>query len=131
MSALAAIDATAWLIAAGLCCVASEVFSRLPILSVTMGMAGHGRAAGKMLLSRRISEHWKERMAPVYARRMGASTLVLAGWFVLFAALISLLLLAGERLHPGLTMRLESGIGLLFALAVSSLYLLVRKYVSR
>ncbi|MCJ2182113.1 hypothetical protein MTR62_05260 [Novosphingobium sp. 1949] len=109
-----------------LCCTASEVFLRLPIAPRVAHLAGIGRSASRVLLSRRISDHWKERVMPRHALRMGLGTAVLAGWFALFAALIGALAWAADQLEPGFAEELTTLPGLVVCFSVSGAYLFMR-----
>lgn len=71
------------LVAAGL---ASEVFMRLPILP-TLRKAGLAATKSQRLLrSKRISDHWKERMLPRYALSIGVNSLMFFGLLCLVVA---------------------------------------------
>lgn len=120
-----------WLLAAMLCCVGPELFFRLPIGRATGAMLREGMAASKVVASRKISDHWKERVMPVYARRMGWRTLVLSAWLAVLAAILGGLFFLAETIAPDISGLLSSTEGLIGALGVSFIYFAVRQRLAR
>ena len=55
--------------------VACELFLRLPLMATIRKAAGAAGKAQKLLGSKRISDHWKERMLPVYAGKIAGNSL--------------------------------------------------------
>lgn len=51
--------------------MASEAFLRLPLLPVIRRVAETARKSGRVLASKRISDHWKERALPRYSWIIG------------------------------------------------------------
>ncbi|MBT0667852.1 hypothetical protein HT136_05665 [Novosphingobium profundi] len=114
-----------------LCTVVCELFLRLPIAQACTRLTGVGRSASRVLLSRRISDHWKERVMPVLALRMGAGTAVLAGWFLIVLAAITAICAGADLISPGFSTLLTSALGIALSCGVSVGYLLVRQAVKR
>ncbi len=65
--------------------VACEVALRLPLGRILATLTGSSRRAAEVVGSKRISDTWKERMLPVYARRIMTSSLGLFGCLLLIA----------------------------------------------
>lgn len=55
--------------------VACELFLKLPLMATIRRATGTAAKAQKLLGSKRISDHWKERMLPVYAGKIAGSSL--------------------------------------------------------
>jgi hypothetical protein len=70
---------------------ASELFLRLPILPALDKAREAAMKSARLLPSKRISDHWKERMLPVYARIIATSSLTFFG--LLCAALLPVALM--------------------------------------
>lgn len=111
-----------FLLAAVACCLATELVLRLPIVPPALAIMRLGAKAGRVVASRRISEHWKERAGQAYTLRMGRSTIILAAWIGIFACAVTGLLLAADHVQPGVLPLLETLPGLAFAFGVSFAY---------
>ena len=79
--------------------LASEAFLRLPVLQKIGSVAETSQKAMKVLRSARISDHWKERILPAYAVRIGMGSV---GFFGLLCAALAPVLVAGLLYPPGL-----------------------------
>lgn len=108
-------------------CLGVEIFLRLPIAQSTAQMAGSGLRAGRVIMSRRISEHWKEKVMPSYAMAMARQTLRLAGYFCFFAATLAASLFLIELVRPEAAQFVTSLKGLMLGLGASVLYYPVRR----
>ena len=117
----------AWLWVIGASCLAAELFARLPFEPVVSRMAKCGARAGRIVSSRRISDHWKEKIMPRYAARMGRDTLTLTFYFALLALLVGGVLLAAEAIAPDAARLLTSAAGLAASFLVAVVYYLVRR----
>ncbi len=113
------------------CIVVCELVLRLPITRICARMAGIGRESSRVLLSRRISDHWKERIMPVHARHMGASTAILAACFAVIGLVAVLLVKGGEMLRPGFETLLVSATGIALSCVISCAYLAARRFALR
>lgn len=120
-----------WLLACGLGCLGVELALRLPIARTARGMGRDGREAGRIILSRDISDHWKERMALFYARRMGRQTLLMAACFALLMLVLVALTLALAQVAPRLAPFLASPTGLAVTLLASLLYVRAKQRLVR
>ena len=79
--------------------LASEAFLRLPVLGRIAEVSATAQKAGRVLRSSRISDHWKERILPAYALRIGLGS---ATFFVLLCIALLPVLIAGLLYPPGL-----------------------------
>jgi hypothetical protein len=80
-----------WLLLAIAAVAASELMLRLPLLPTARALVSVSRRSGKVLASKRISDHWKEKVLPAYSVRMAKASV---GFFVLLcAALVPVVLL--------------------------------------
>lgn len=123
--------AASWLWVIGASCLAAELFLRLPFEPVVSRMARCGARASRVVSSRRISDHWKEKVMPGYAMRMGRCTLTLALYFALLAVLVGGVLLAAEAIAPDAARLLTSAPGLAASFVVAIVYYLVRRRLVR
>jgi hypothetical protein len=64
-----------WLLAAAAAVAAGELFLRLPVVGTLDLVLATSRKSARVLASRRISEHWKERVLPIYALRIAGGSL--------------------------------------------------------
>lgn len=123
--------AVSWLWVIGASCLAAELLSRLPFERIVSSMAQCARLAGRVISSRRISDHWKERILPAYAGRMATHTLMLTLYFAALAGLVSVALLAADAITPGTAGLITSGKGLVASFAVATAYYLLRRRFAR
>ena len=75
-----------WLLVIGAAILASEAFLRLPVMARIHRVAAYSQKAMRVLQSKHISDHWKERVLPAYALRIGAGSVM---FFVLLCAALS------------------------------------------
>ena len=123
--------AASWLWVIGASCLAAELFARLPFEPVVSRMAQCGARASRIVSSRRISDHWKEKVMPSYAMRMGRYTLTLALYFALLAVLVGGVLFAAEAMAPDAARLLTSAVGLAASFVVATAYYLMRRRLVR
>jgi hypothetical protein len=123
--------AASWLWVIGASCLAAELLSRLPFERTVSSMAQCAHLAGHVISSRRISDHWKERVLPAYAGRMAGHTLMLTLYFAGLAGLVALVLLAADTITPGAAGFVTSGKGLLASFAAATAYYLLRRRFAR
>lgn len=77
--------------------LASEAFLRLPLLPVIRKVTATAQKSGRVLRSRRISDHWKEKILPSYAWVIGRGSVVF--FLILMLALAPVALLG--LVYPG------------------------------
>ncbi len=78
-----------------------EIMLRCRLAGHVGSLMEHATRAFKVLTARRISDHWKELVMPVYALAIMKCALALLFWLtVLFAAFLSAVYLAGDILQP-------------------------------
>jgi hypothetical protein len=111
--------------------VASELLVRFPLIPAL----GRARAAadksGRLLRSKRVSDHWKERMLPVYAGAIARNSLI---FFGLLCVAILPVILIGYGYPGGLTAWLSvlmKPVSIALLCALSILYLIVRTRLAR
>ncbi|PKP73029.1 MAG: hypothetical protein CVT84_15690 [Alphaproteobacteria bacterium HGW-Alphaproteobacteria-6] len=114
-----------WLLVILAAILASEALWRLPLMARVREVTAASRKAGRVLASKRISDHWKERVLPAYAWRIGRGSV---GFFVLLclgllpAALPGLVLPGGLAAWATLLMR-PAVIALLCAVSLGYLWI--------
>jgi len=117
-----------WLLVILAAILASEALWRLPLMARVRDVTAASRKAGRVLASKRISDHWKERVLPAYAWRIGRGSV---GFFVLLclgllpAALPGLLLPGGLTAWAAVLMR-PAVIALLCAASLGYLWMRLR-----
>jgi uncharacterized membrane protein len=120
-----------WVLAIALSALATEVFAHLPIeRSATLTLAS-GAQAGRIILSPAISDHWKEKVMPAYAARMGRQTMMLSLCIAALTLIVSLLIVGINRIEPDAAQFIGTPAGVLFSLIVSTLYYLARRRLVR
>ncbi|MBN8819329.1 MAG: hypothetical protein J0I80_11515 [Sphingomonas sp.] len=97
-----------WIAALLICCLAVELFARLPMRRAVQTMTDCGCQAAHILGSRAVSDHWKEKVMPVYALRMALQTASLAGAFLLLAGMVAAMLLVTAPIAPHVASLLAS-----------------------
>jgi hypothetical protein len=115
-----------------LCAVlASELFLHLPIMATLQKAQGAARKSARILPSKRISDHWKERMLPVYARIIATNSVL---FFVLLCVALIPVVLAGFTIPGGLLVwmgLLLQPLNMLVLFAVSVGYITLRLRLGR
>ncbi|WP_413868926.1 hypothetical protein [Albidovulum sp.] len=71
--------------------LASEAFLRLPLLPVIRRVAETARKSGRVLASKRISDHWKERVLPRYSWIIGRGSVQFFALLMLALAPVAVL----------------------------------------
>ncbi|GAB4382122.1 hypothetical protein [Albidovulum sp.] len=66
-----------WLFVLAASVLACEVILRLPLVEQLRKLSGTARKSSHVLSSRRISDHWKERVLPRYAWTIGRGSVIL------------------------------------------------------
>lgn len=89
-----------WVLVVVAAILASEAFVRLPVLQKIGTVAATSQKAMKLVRSARVSDHWKERILPVYALKIGMGSV---SFFLLLCAALLPVLLAGLLYPPGLS----------------------------
>lgn len=116
-----------WLLAALLCILLVEIALRLPFGPALGAVSRSSQRAARVVRSRQISDHWKEKAMGAYARATFGGTLKLA---VLVAAVFgpaAVLVLAAEHLGAkGFSAFLFSWAGLGFTLIFACIYAWIR-----
>lgn len=120
-----------WLLVIAVSCLAAELFSRLPFERTVSRMARCGGRASRIISSRRVSDHWKERILPSYALRMARHTLTLTLYFAVLAAAIAAVLFAADAIAPDAERFLTSAKGLAATFLVATAYYLLRRRLAR
>ncbi len=77
--------------------LASEAFLRLPLLSTIQKVSVTAKKSGAVLTSKRISDHWKERVLPRYSLVIGKGSVLF--FLMLCLALLPVALLG--LIYPG------------------------------
>ena len=70
--------------------LAVELFLKLPVKQAVDDLWRVSHKASRIVLSRHISDHWKEKVMLVYARQAFTSTLKLAAIILVFVSLVLL-----------------------------------------
>jgi hypothetical protein len=106
--------------------ISSELALRLPLAGTVFKMTSIMQAAGRVLLSRRVSSSWKETILPVYAFRILLSSLAVP---LLLMAILVPIVLVSILLTPSLSAALDcitNITNLLLITITSTVYLAVR-----
>lgn len=109
-----------------LCVLLVELFAWFPVMATFKRLISVAGKARTVLLSTRISDHWKERVLLKYAGLIFIKTAKLFGFFLLFGLLVYAAIIgvrfAGFDLYHFLT----SWQGIVFCIVVASVYTTLR-----
>lgn len=120
-----------WILVIVAAILASEAFLRLPVMARIQRVAGYSQKAMRVLQSKRISDHWKEKVLPAYALRIGSGSIM---FFVLLCVALLPVLVAGLIYPGGLVAWSEallSPVVIIVLSAVSLAYIWIRLKASR
>ncbi|MCE7795984.1 hypothetical protein LWE61_05340 [Sphingobium sufflavum] len=109
-------------------CLAAELFLHMPIARQARRTLGSCAQAQHVILSRAISDHWKEKVMPAYALRLGRQSLMLAAYFAAFTLLAAATMQGMDRLMPDAARFMGSARGLAAGFLISLLYLMARRH---
>ncbi len=115
-----------WFLVALAGVLASEAMLHLPLLHMFRGILDVSRKSMRTLRSKRISDHWKERVLPAYSLRMAKNSV---GFFVMLCAALLPVAVVGLAFPGGLaawSVFLMRPVVILVLCAVSLGYLWVR-----
>ena len=106
-----------------------EVFLALPFIRKVRELVALVNRIGKTLRSSKISDHWKEKVLPIYAGRLFLLSVTL--FVLLIAALVPMAVVAwiGEAMGFPVATALSGIAGIAGSTVVALVYLMVRKRV--
>ena len=116
-----------WILTAILCVPLVEIALRLPFTATVAQAGASGAKAMRVVRSRAISDHWKEKAMAAYARRTFLASLKLAGLLAVLLGVAAILVLLFERVARGFPEFLLGWRGIGFSVVFASLYYAVRK----
>lgn len=106
--------------------IGSELFLRLPFADTLGSIYTIQQKAFRVIGSRRISDHWKQRAVSRYSIDLLAGTLILAVYFGILAAGVLAVALTAAYFRPGFFSFLMSPSGLVLLTVVSLVYVVAR-----
>ena len=112
-----------------ICICGVELLSRAPLYETIVALLQYAKKSSHVIASRKISDHWKEKVLPTYSLRVAQNSLKLLFIFlVIFSALLLLskaldFLFLAETTTVGY---LSTWRGILFATLASTIYYYVR-----
>ena len=118
-----------YLTALVVCLCGVELLIRAPLIATLATLLQYARKSSQVIASRRISDHWKEKVLPAYSQKVFVSSLQL---FVIFAVLLAILVAVSFALDyvflsgTATLDFLSSGLGILYATVASVGYYYVR-----
>lgn len=118
-----------WFLTVILCIVLVELLLRLPVAAIVANIGLVSRKAVGTLAAKRVSDHWKEKALLVYSRSLFVSSVKLGAVLLAAGAAIAAFIYVSDLLGAELFPFLVGWQGLLFSLAVATIYLTVRKRV--
>ena len=80
-----------WVFVLAAAVLASEAFLRLPLNDRIRTVTATARKSGQVLRSKRISDHWKERVLPAYSWVIGKGSILFFAMLCLALAPVALL----------------------------------------
>jgi hypothetical protein len=118
-----------WFLTVILCIVLVELLLRLPVAAIVSNIGLVSRKAVRTLAARRVSDHWKEKALLVYSRSLFVSSVKLGAVLLAAGAAIAAFVYLSDLLGAELFTFLVGWQGLLFSLAVASIYVTIRKRI--
>ena len=106
-----------------------EIILRMPVISAVVRVRDIYASAFRVITSKVISDHWKEKALPKYAFILFGLTFRLAGYFVLAALPVIIVLILSRIFDLGTLEFLLSAIGIIYISVVSIVYVLARRLV--
>lgn len=123
---------TVYLTSAVICLCGVELLLRAPLRESLATLMDYAGRSSRVISSKNISDHWKEKVLPTYSKKVAQATLELFGVFVVVFGLLGLLALGLDAVVPGDANTLEflsSGPGILYATVISVAYFYARRAV--
>jgi hypothetical protein len=109
-----------------------EFFLACPLLRLVRAMSEQTRKAVRVLGMARVSDHWKEKVLPVYALATMKTSLLLGGWILLLLGVFTVALHVSGQLwsaeFDGMK-ALQRVDYMLYAVLVASAHVFVRRFV--
>lgn len=118
-----------WLLTALICAVLIEIVCRLPLASLAAEIREVARKSQHTVLSRAISDHWKEKALLVYAGRLLSCSLRLAMALAGIGAVLVSLTALFDYLGANCAELLLSWTGILYSTVVATAYFALRRSV--
>ena len=104
------------------CSLCIEIFLRLKFIKYVKSVVDIYQKAFRLIISSKISEHWKEKIIPIYAFKILKNSLfILAIIFLIIVVLYGFTLLSVKLLTITLSTR-----GILVSVVISLIYLRIR-----
>lgn len=103
-----------------------ELFLRLGTFRRVQLMNGLARKAKWVVLSPKISDHWKEKVLPAYSLRLMGNSLMMFATLVGAVSPFLLSSLIGDPMGLGFTALVASWLGILVSCLVAMAYVVVR-----
>ena len=111
------------------CLCGVELLIRAPLFATIATLLEYARKSSRVIASKHISDHWKEKVLPAYSQKVFVSSLKLLVIFALLFALLAAIAFALDTLFLSGTATLDflsSGLGILYATVVSVGYYYAR-----
>ncbi len=108
-----------------------ELILRMPVVGAVVRVRDIYASAFRVITSKAISDHWKEKVLPKYAFILFGLTFRLAGYFALAALPVMIVLILSRMFDLGVLDFLLSAVGILYVSVVSAVYVLARRLVAK
>jgi hypothetical protein len=106
-----------------------EIGLRLPFLPVVAVIAGTGKRGMHVMMSKSISDHWKEKVMLAYSGRMFRATLKLATLLIVLFGGAGVIVWLLDHLGTGFASFILGWQGIFATLVLASLYFILRKRI--
>jgi len=115
-----------WLLTAVLCIVVVEIVVRLPFKNVFSQISRAVQKSLRIVKSKTISDHWKEKVMLAYAGSLFAATMALAGLMLAVGAVVFFLIGAFDYFGTETGEFIVSWVGIVYSVVVATVYVRVR-----
>ena len=111
--------------------ISVEIFFRLPVISTARLTADCAARSSRVMQSKHISDHWKERALPMYSQRMMAATLKLAAYIFIVLSPFLVIWVLTLPLNASFATLLTSLVGIGVSMVVAFVYAMLRRQLVR
>jgi len=109
--------------------LAVECILRLPFIPLVKAVIGANRKALRVIGSKRISDHWKEKVMLAYSGETLKASLKLAGLIFLVVAVLAVLATGIDRITGTFLAFIVSPLGLVASLVIAGIYAKARRFL--
>lgn len=120
-----------WIITILCTCAFVELLIRLPVETSIRTITQIGQKSIKILVSKRISDTWKEKVFAAYSGKLLKQTLLLASYFIFDLLVVICLIIIADQFQLDVAGFLFTFEGIIFSSITATIYYFMRKSFAR